>query len=218
MSRLLKKSLASWGLAWSRTKDRGATAIVIGLTMTIIMGAAALSFDTANLALQRQPLRNIADASAQAGASYLPSDPAGAVTAAINYAHMYDSTFTPTVTLWCVVGSPGATMQVAAGYIPATCNPGSGGSYTNGVGGVICDTVLCAIPCSSSVSGAVCNTVRVDGNKDVPFYFAPAIGINSGNTGAITSVSCRGSCGTLMPNAMDIAFVADRTSSLDASM
>ena len=120
------------------------------------------------------------------------------------------------MTLWCIVGSTGATKQVAPGYIPATCNPGTSGTYTNGVGGVVCNTVLCAIPCPSS--GAICNTVKVDGQKNVPFYFAPAIGVNSGSTGALTAVSCRGSCGTLMPNAMDIAFVADRTTSLNSTV
>ena len=210
----MKKWFEARGLRWSRTRERGATAVFIALTLTLVMGGAALSFDYANLALQRQTLRNITDASAQAGASYLPSDPAGAVTAALEYAHKSDVSYTPTVTLWCVVGSTGATQQVAPGYIPATCNPGGSG-YMNGVGGVVCNTVLCAIPCPAS---ATCNTVKVDGQKNVPFYFAPAIGINSGSTGAVSSVSCRGSCGTLMPNAMDIAFVADRTTSLSASV
>ena len=209
----MKQSFEVLGLRWSRTRERGATAIVIALTMTILMGAAALSFDTANLALQRQTLRNITDAAAQAGASYLPGDPAGAVTAALDYAHKSDLSYTPTVTLWCMVASTGATKQVAPGSIsPWNCNPGGSG-YLNGVGGVVCDTFFCAIPCPAT---ATCNTVRVSGQKNVPFYFAPAIGINSGSTGAVSSVSCRGACGTAQPNAMDIAFVADRTSSLTA--
>jgi len=73
----MKKSFEAIGLRWSRTRERGATAIVIALTLTLVMGGAAFSFDTANLALQRQTLRNITDASAQAGASYLPNDPGG---------------------------------------------------------------------------------------------------------------------------------------------
>ena len=218
MNSTMKKTFEAWGLRWSRTKERGATAIVIALTMVIIMGAAALSFDSANLALQRQSLRNLIDASAQAGASWLPGDPASAVAAAIEYAHRYDPSFTPTTSLWCVVGSTGATQQVAAGFIPATCNPGGSGTYTNGVNGVICDTILCAIPCVLTGTNPRCNTMKVDGQKDVPFYFAPAIGIPKGDTGAVTSVSCKGSCGTLLPNAMDVAIIADRTNSLDATV
>ncbi len=217
MHHQMKKTFEAFGLRWSQTRERGATAVVIALTLTLVMAAAAMSFDTANLALQRQTLRNITDAAAQAGASYLPGDPGGAVSAALAYAHRSDTSYTPTVTLWCMVGSTGATKQVATGYIPATCQPGGSGPYTNGVGGVICDEYLCAIPCSGA-AGTVCNTVKVDGQKSVPFYFAPAIGIKSGSTGALTSVSCRGSCGTLMPNAMDIAFVADRTSSLNPTV
>jgi hypothetical protein len=136
----------------------------------------------------------------------------------VEYAHRYDPSFTPTTSLWCVIGSTGATMQPAAGFIPATCNPGGSGTYTNGVNGVVCDTILCAIPCLLAGTNPRCNTMRVDGNKDVPYYFAPAIGIPSGNTGAVTSVSCKGSCGTLLPNAMDVAFIADRTNSLDATV
>lgn len=214
---MLMKSLTAFGLRWSKRKERGATAVVIGLTLVLIMGAAAISFDTANLALQRQTLSNITDAAAQAGASYLPDNPSGALTAAVDYAQKYDPSFTPTVSLWCVVGSTGATKQVAAGHIPATCNPGGSGTYVNGVGGVVCDEVLCAVPCIPTASGARCNTMKVDAKKDVPFYFAPAIGINSGTTGAVSSTSCRGACGTLMPNAMDIAFVADRTSSMSSN-
>jgi Flp pilus assembly protein TadG len=211
----MKQSFELLGLRWSRTRERGATAIVIALTLTILFGAAALSFDTANLALQRQTLRNITDAAAQAGASYLPGDPAGAVTAALDYAHKSDLSYTPTVTLWCMVASTGATKQVAPGSIsPWNCNPGGTG-YMNGVGGVVCDTTFCAIPCPAT---ATCNTVRVAGQKNVPFYFAPAIGINSGSTGAVSSVSCRGACGTVQPNAMDIAFVADRTTSLSSTV
>lgn len=213
----MKRKFEALGLRWSKTKERGATAVVIGLTFLLVVGAAALSFDTANLALQRQTLRNITDAAAQAGASYLPGNPTAAINAAFEYAHKYDSTLTPTVTLWCIVGSTGATKQVGPGFIPATCNPGGSGTYVNGVGGVICDEYLCAIPCNPAAGGARCNTVKVESQKNVPYYFAPAIGINSGSTGAVTSVSCRGACGTLLPNAMDVAFVADRTSSLTSS-
>ena len=64
----MKKSIEALGLRWSRTRERGATAVVIALTLVLVMGAAAISFDTANLAWQRQTLRNITDAAAQAGA------------------------------------------------------------------------------------------------------------------------------------------------------
>ena len=215
----MKRSFEAWGLRWSRTRERGATAIVIALCFMLIVAAAAFSFDTANLALKRQTLQNIVDASAQAGASFLPSDPAGAYTAALQYAQRYDPTLAPpslNLTLWCIVGSTGVTKQpVAASIGPWTCDPGTSATYVNGVGGVVCDTVLCAIPCSATAPA--CNTMRVEGHQDVPFYFAPAIGIPTGKTGSVIAVSCKGACGAVTPNPMDVAFVADRTTSLAES-
>ena len=211
----MKKSFEALGLRWSRTRERGATAVVIALTLVLVMGAAALSFDTANLAWQRQTLRNITDAAAQAGATYLP-DATKAVSAAKDYFHMSDTSYTPNVTAWCMVPSTGATKQPNPLFIPATCNPGGSGTYMNGVGGVVCDTVLCAIPCP--LTAPKCNAIKVDAQKNVPFYFAPAIGIDSGSTGAVSSVSCAAPCGTLMPNAMDIAMVVDRTTSLNSTV
>jgi len=210
----MKKSVEALGPRWSRTRDRGATAVVIALCLLLVMAAAAMSFDTANLALQRQTLRNVTDAAAQAGASYLPGDPVSAIAAVTAYAHRYDPSFNPTISLWCMVASTGATKQPASGPMP--CKPGGSGTYVNGVGGVVCDTVLCAIPCTGA-TGTTCNTMKVDGQRNVPFYFAPAIGINSGSTGAVTSVSCHEPCGTVAPNPMDVAIVADRTPSMSNS-
>jgi Putative Flp pilus-assembly TadE/G-like len=207
----MKRSFEAFGLRWSRTRERGATAVVIALTLVLVMGAAAISVDIANLALQRQQLSNITDAAAQAGAVYLrdnPGDPAGARQAALTYAIQYEPTFTAgDVTLWCIVASTGATKQIADGNIPAVCDPGL---TTN----KICDEYLCAIPCP--LSGATCNAVQVKKDKNVPFYFAPAIGINSGSTGAVASVSCAKSCGSGgKPNPMDVAIIADRTPSMN---
>ena len=210
----MKATFKALGLRWSKHRDRGATAVVIGLTMVILMGAAAVSFDTANLALQRQSLRNLVDAAAQAGAGYLP-DATLAINEAKKYATKYDSSFTPDVTAWCMVTSTGATKQVASGQFPGTCDPNPSGShvYVNGSGGVKCDEFLCAIPCT--VTGAQCNALQVAGKKNVPFYFAPAIGIPTGSTGSVSSVSCTNLCnggGTINP--LDVAFVADRTPSM----
>lgn len=203
---------------WSKAKDRGATAVVIGLTMVLLMGAAAVSFDTANLALQRQTLRNLVDASAQAGAGFLP-DGAMAKSEAKKYAAKYDPSFVPNVSAWCMVTSTGATKQVASGQFPSTCDPNPSGShvFVNGVGGVICDEYLCAIPCDDV--GDQCNALQVSGAKSVPFYFAPAIGIDNGTTGSVSSVSCTNLCnggGTVNP--LDVVFMADRTTSLDSGV
>ncbi len=216
----MKKSFEAFGLRWSRTKERGATAVVIALCLTLLMGAAAISFDTANLALERQRLQNITDAAAQAGASYLP-DTDRAKEAANEYFHRYDRTpadksYSPTLNVYCMVESAGASKQAAAGaLIAAACdpNPGHDFTYANGVGGTICDEHLCAIPCTAS--DAQCNAIEVSAIKDVPFYFGPAIKIDKGSTGSVTSVSCINGCGSGgVPNPVDVAIIADRTPSM----
>jgi hypothetical protein len=57
----------------------------------------------------------------------------------------------------------------------------------------------------------------VTGVKPVPFAFGPAIGTSQGTTGSETSVACKGSCGTIPPNPMDVAVVADRTGSMSST-
>ncbi len=212
MNLTLKNAFEALGLRWTRRKERGATAVVIALTLVLVMGAAAFSFDTANLALQRQTLRNVNDAAAQAGAVYLryhPGDIAGAKTAVLDYWKTYDTTFVPSVTLWCIVPSTGAGMQPIAGA-SSICNAGTW------VG--TCNTSWCVYECPPS-GACNANAVKVSSSKDVPFYFAPAIGIDNGNTGAVDSVSCVRSCGTEGdPNPMDVAFVVDRTTSLNSTI
>ena len=60
-----------------------------------------------------------------------------------------------------------------------------------------------------------CNTIRVFQGRTVDFSFAPAGGIQQGSTGNVVSVACKGPCGTIAPNPMDVAIVADRTGSMD---
>lgn len=208
-------------LGWRhrRSNERGATIVVIALCMLLFMGAAAFAFDTANLALERQTLANIVDAAAQAGANNLPGNPAGAAQDAQDYAHRSDPNLTIKTDFFCVVGSLGnGPYTVDYSQIPSTCNPGGSGTYTNGVGNVTCDQNICAIPCVLTGINPVCNTMKVSAAKDVQFYFAPAIGINKGNTGSMVSVSCKGPCGTGMPNPLDVAIIADRTTSLASSV
>jgi Flp pilus assembly protein TadG len=211
MNSRMKKSFEALGVRWSRTRERGATAVVIALCLTLVLAAAAMSFDTANLALQRQSLQNLTDAAAQAGAVYLrdhPTDLTGAKLAAYTFAHAADSSFTlADMSLWCIVASTGATKDIASGNIPSVCNPIT-------TTGKVCDQNLCAIPCNAS--GASCNAIQIKHTGTVPFYFAPAIGIPNGSTGAVASVSCAKSCGSGgTPNPMDVAIIADRTPSMN---
>ena len=44
-------------------------------------------------------------------------------------------------------------------------------------------------------AGDKCNTIRLSTSNTIPYYFAPVIGINTGNTGAVNAASCKGACG-----------------------
>ena len=183
--------------------------MLFALLIPVLFGVLAVALDIGKLVYEHQQLSNALDAAALAGAASLPNDPAGASAAALAYARANDSEALPSVTFWCVVASAGAATGVASGQIPSVCDPGT-------VAGAKCNDRICAIPCIPG-SGHTCNTITVTDDKDVPFAFAPVIGVDTGNTGSLASDACRGSCGAQSPNPMDIALVADRTGSMSAA-
>ena len=197
--------------------ERGAIAIMTALLAVVFLAVAALGVDITSQVNQRQKLHDTIDAAAHAGAYRLPASGTLAVLDAKTFAASNDSTApVPAVDFFCVVASTfsGSIWIVDTTQIPATCNPASekaGSTYT----GFRCNTKICSIPCPAA--GDVCNTVRVTGTKPVPFSFAPVIGINQGSTGSVTSAACKGSCGTIPPNPMDVAVVADRTGSMSTA-
>lgn len=180
--------------------------MILVLLMPLLFGAVALAVDFGRLLSERQRLSNALDAAALAGAQSLPTDPVAARNAALTYAKANDPEAVPSVTFWCLVASTGATKTVASGQIPSVCDPGT-------VAGAKCNEQICAIPCTPG-SGHTCNTITVTDDKDVPFSFAPVIGVSTGNTGSLAANACKGSCGAQTPNPMDIALVADRTGSM----
>ncbi|WP_104091204.1 Tad domain-containing protein [Arthrobacter sp. GMC3] len=202
------RSKAAQGTAAKRSKEfreRGATSILLVLLIPVLFGALAVALDFGKLSYERQQLSNAMDASALAASQDLP-DPVSAKAAALKFAKSNGTKTPPDVTFWCVVASTGAAKTPVAGQIPAICNPGATSKAQ-------CNETICAFPCLDK-SPNKCNTITVTANKDVPFAFAPVIGIKTGNTGAQSSSACRGSCGALSPNPMDIAIVADRTGSM----
>ena len=189
-----------------KSRERGAAAVIFALLVPVLFGVLALALDVGRLVYEHQQLSNALDAAALAGATSLPDDPTAARTAAIAFAKANDAQADPAVTFWCVVASSGAARTVTSGQVPSVCNPGT-------VAGAKCNEKICAIPCTAG-SGHTCNTITVTDDKEVPFRFGPAIGINSGNTGSLAANACKGSCGAQSPNPMDVAIVADRTSSM----
>lgn len=217
-------------LARREHDESGAIAIIVALLSVVLLMGAALTVDIAMQVNRKHQLHDTLDAAAQTGAFELPDSTASATAAALEFAERHDPTeqgsLAPSTDFWCVVASKkqGADNVVETTQIPSTCYPGPG-PYTVGATyrttgrEVTCSRTLCAIPCvePSSNTGTpkvACNTIRVFQGRVVPFGFAPAGGISEGSTGNLVSVACKGSCGTVAPNPLDVAVVADRTVSM----
>ncbi|QBR93470.1 vWA domain-containing protein [Nocardioides euryhalodurans] len=200
-----------------RARDgRGAVAVMVAALVVVLFAAAALGVDIASQMTSKQSLHDTMDAAAHAGAYELPANGAGAAAAATTMATAADPRADPVTDLWCVVASTGTPPTVSTSQIPSTCNPGSPPYTPGNYPGLRCNDAICAIPCVPA-QGDQCNTVRVADSKTVPYAFAPVIGYDEGSTGEVVSVACKGSCGSEVPNPMDVAVVADRTGSMSST-
>ncbi len=196
-----------------RRGERGAVAVVVAISMIVLMASAAIGVDVARLVYERQQLQNSLDAAAAAGVMKLPDDPTNAIKEAQKFAsaNMVNANLgaiVPQIALRCVTSyntttnSPDwATVLAVCGisshtFNPLDCNESAG---------------ICSVTCTTTNK---CNTIVVKYNKTVDFSFGPAIGIPTGQTGAIVSAACRGYCGTVSPNPMDVVVMADRTPSM----
>ncbi len=217
-----------------RRDEMGAVAILVAVLALVICMFAAYAVDIGVQVNRKHMLNDTLDAAAQAGAYELPGSSTTAATQALAFAKAHDPSedglLKPSVDFWCVVASKlvSGSYAVDTSQIPATCNPGAapyipGANYLTTARKISCSQILCAIPCVEPVPNngspkIACNTIRVYQGRDVPFAFAPAGGIAKGGTGNLVSVACKGSCGTIAPNPMDVAVVADRTGSMSANI
>lgn len=194
--------------------ERGAIAVLTALLAVVVLAMAALGVDIATQVNQRQKLHDTIDAAALAGAYQLPTYGAQAKLDALAFAAKNDPAGPPPVVVTlCVVGSKFNSStdlyEVDTSQISATCNRAVGTSTA----GAKCNASICSLPCDAAADR--CNVIRVVGIKPVPFSFAPAIGINQGSTGSVTSGACKGSCGTTPLNPMDVVVVTDHTGSMN---
>ena len=212
--------------------ESGVIAIIVAVLAVVLMMSAAFAVDIAMQVNRKQQLHDTLDAAAQTGAFELPGSVA-ARSAALRFAAAHDPTeqgdLSPETDFWCIVASKpaGSAFAVETTQIPSTCYPGPGpynvgASYRSTGRQVTCSQTLCAIPCveptpNNGTPKVACNTIRVFQGRVVPFAFAPAGGIASGSTGNLLSVACKGSCGTVAPNPMDVAVIADRTRSMSTT-
>ena len=217
----------------SRPDESGAVALLIGMLTVVLVMFAAFAVDLGLQINKKELLNDALDSAAQAGASMLPGNSVQAGIKAAAFAAVHDATETgankPNIDFWCVVASKasGATFIVDPTQIPATCYPGTS-PWTVGVNykatgrPISCSPIICAIPCveptpNTGTPKFACNTIRVYQGRDVPFQFSKVGGISKGYTGDLVSVACKGSCGTVAPNPMDVAVVADRTGSMSST-
>jgi hypothetical protein len=195
-----------------RRDERGVVAIMAAMLSVVLLTCAALSVDVASQVDQRQVLHNTLDTAALSGAMLLP-DATAATTQALAVAHTNDPSVTPIVTFFCIVGSTGTPPVVNPLGIPGSCNPGPAPYTAATYPGLKCNSAICSIPCFAA-QGDSCNAIQLVAQKDVPFNFAPVIGINKGSTGSLSSVACKGGCGSPVITPIDLAIIADRTSSM----
>jgi hypothetical protein len=192
-------------------RERGAVAVIVALMVVVLMASAALGVDIGKLVYERQQLQNALDAAATAGAMHLPDDPTAAIVDAQKFASdnmigAHLGSITPNIALRCVTSYNATTKSPDWATVVAVCGITS---HTFDV--LDCNEQVCSVACTVAYH---CNTIVVKHNLEVAYSFGPAIGIPTGHTGFITAAACRGVCGTVTPNPLDVVVMADRTPSM----
>lgn len=195
--------------------ERGIVAVIVAVMMVVLMGSAAMTFDLARLRHERHLVQAAVDLGSLAGAGFLPVSDAAGATAAEAAARAVAVQNAPelatsglTITFACVVSAP-VSASFSLGF---ACGPGGGGTWTGGwttrAGKAIHDC--------NPYGGDLCNTIRVSASSTVDYYFAPFLGFDQGNTGAVRAAACRGFCGQAS-SPLDIVFLIDRTGSMSTA-
>jgi hypothetical protein len=197
--------------------ERGVVAVIVALLMVVMVGSAAMVFDLARLRHERHMIQAAVDLGSLAGADLLPvSDTTGA-SVAESVARAVAVQNSPSlatggllIDFACVVSDPQGDGGADSGDLSFACGPAAGastwgGGWTSRAGKAIHDC--------NPYGGDLCNTIRLTASSIVEYWFAPIMGMNEGNTGAIRAAACRGFCGQ-SSSPLDVVFVIDRTGSM----
>ena len=216
-------------LTLRRKRDElGVVAIIAALLAVVLLMFAAYAVDIGMQINRKHQLHDTLDAAAQAGrlrpAGKLQHGQDRALAFALAHDPTETGTLAPNVDFWCVVASKltSGVYQPDSTQMPSTCYPGTGALHR---GVQLQDHraqdqlqhELCAIPCvepspNTGTPKIACNTIRVFQGRDGRLRVrAGRRNLEEGTTGNVISVACKGSCGTIAPNPMDVAIVADRT-------
>jgi hypothetical protein len=196
-------------------------AVIVALLIVVLGGSAAMTFDLARLRHERHLVQAAVDFGSLAGAAYLPvSDPPGAAIAeaaareiAINNAPQLEDAGL-TITFACVISDPEGDGPSGSFDFGFACGPNGGtGTWTNWIvrGGR-------AYHLCYPNAGDLCNTITLTASSSVDYYFAPLLGFETGDTGAVAASACKGYCGQ-SASPLDVVFIIDRSRSMsDADM
>jgi hypothetical protein len=201
----------------ARMQDqRGVVAVVVALLMVVLGGSAAMTFDLSRLRHERHLIQAAVDLGSLAGAAYMPvttpAEAAAAEAVAREVATANASGLAPgdiSIEFLCVVSDPEGDGGGNSDELRYRCghpNVDWGDALWTSRGGK-------AAHACNPYGGDICNAIRLTASSEIDFYFAPLIGFNEGNTGAVQAASCRG-CG---PVPIDMVIIVDRSLSMSSS-
>lgn len=210
--------------------EHGQILVLFTLAIVVLLGFAALVVDVGVLRNNRQILVNAMDAGALAGGTLMPVDgsasPTGAssgsqysnanalidLTVQANYPGGLVLGSGYTISYKCLIGAT-ATGSPRLSDLPLVCDI----SHSLGRAAVAADFKGAGptriADCRPDLMDK-CNTVVLTGNATTPYSFGRAVGVNEGNTGAVTSAACRGPCGEPPAEPVDVVLIMDRTLSM----
>jgi hypothetical protein len=211
-----------------RDGERGQIIVLFAIVLVVILAFTALVIDLGVLRNNRQTLANAMDAGALAGGTLLPVDgsqpgEAAAITALIDqtvqatYRGITSGNYQ--ISYRCLIGTgegnAGAfdSADIDA-FIPLDCDPSHAvGHNPPRLGDFVGAGRTRSSECRPDL-GDICNVVVVDGDVTTGFSFARVVGVESGNTGVVTSAACRGLCGELPTGDFDVVLTVDTSGSM----
>ncbi len=194
-------------LMFGSGRDKGAVAIMVGLSAFVLTGFTALSLDFGWYMYQRQRLQHALDAAALAGAQGLPRNQQQAIDLVNEFATINGLQNVDRVDFGCFVRRSEQDFLLPVDTdVTALCNQIPATMFN-------CqDNGRCYSPCNFGTQGNRCNTIRVSATASVPLILAPVIGAASTLDARLESNACRGKCGT--PPDLDVVFVIDQSVSM----
>ncbi len=182
---------------------------VLGMTLVLVIGVIVVDFGL--WFSGRASVVNALDQASTAASQKLPTDGAGAIATARQYAHDNDFDIDPSdvgVTFRCIVGDRNGDGQPDRFDIPAVCPQLTSAAFT-------CINQLCYAMCATPTDGThKCNTIVVKGQKTVKFGFAPIFGVAGAQAPGFVSAACSGACGGPPTLPLDLVLILDRTGSM----